>query len=123
MGVKISGIGSYLPKTTVTREDWARKEQEKSRYGSIPPDYFDVPDVVHHAGDGDTSASMGAAACLAAIANAGLSPPDIDLVLCFSVVPDDIYPKDGQAIVHQAKLPNATAMDIDLACASFQSLL
>ncbi len=123
MGVKITGLASYLPSITVTREQWIAAAETKARYGQIPPDYFDVPAVVHHASEKEESSYMGAQACLAAIADADLEPGDIDLVLCFSVVNDRMYPKDGQAIVHLAKLPNATALDLDLACASFQSLM
>lgn len=123
MGVKITGIGSYLPKQVVTREDVIARFEEKRRYGNIPSDYFDIPAKVHHAGSDESATFMGTEAALKAVTAAGLTPEDIDLVLCFSTIPDQIYPKDGQFIVHQGKFKNATAFDLDLACGSFQTLL
>lgn len=123
MGVKITGVGAYLPNIRVTRDDWLKQMEARPRYGGIQSDYFDVPDVVHHASDVESASMMGAQACLAATKNAGLHPEEIDLVLCFSTINDRTYPKDGQSIVHIGQFSNATALDLDLACSSFQSLL
>lgn len=123
MGVRMTGSGSYLPSIAVTREDWTKINAEKARYGQIPTDYFDIPEVVQHCNEKESATYMGTQAVLRAIENAGLKPEDIDLVLCFSTIHDNTFPKDGQSIVKMAGLPNATALDIDLACGSFQSLL
>ncbi|RUZ29261.1 3-oxoacyl-ACP synthase, partial [Mesorhizobium sp. M7A.F.Ca.CA.001.04.1.1] len=46
----------------------------------------------HIAGDDETTASLGEAAARAALANAGLTPADIDLIVLATSTPNNTFP-------------------------------
>lgn len=121
MGTKITGIGAYLPEKVVTREQLAAKAGK--RYEEMPEEFFDVPANRRHATEAESGAVMGAQAVLSALEHAKVLPEAVDLVICASAMPDLMYPKDSHKIAMIAGLKNATAMEIDTACASFMSLL
>lgn len=55
-----------------------------------------------------------------AIANAGLQPSDIDMLLIHSVVPDEVCPHNGPTLHWQLGLKSAApAISVDGACCSF----
>jgi 3-oxoacyl-[acyl-carrier-protein] synthase-3 len=120
MGAKIQGVGACLPALVVGR---AELVTEKSRYGCMPEEFFEIPNERRHCSEAETASALGAKACLQALKNAQVSPESVDLLLCFSAMHDRMFPKDGQRIALEAGLVNATALDVDTACASFVSML
>lgn len=62
---------------------------------------------------------MGRAAAEAALINAQMSPDRLDAAIVFSGMPDFVYPKDGNAILHALGATNAACWNLDTACASF----
>ncbi|MEM7156433.1 MAG: ketoacyl-ACP synthase III [Myxococcota bacterium] len=113
MGARITGTGSYLP-TTVVGNDAFEGPQFRLRKGS---------DRRHHASPEETSVVMGSTAGSRALRAAGVDPGDVDLLLCFSGMPDYQYPKDANLLLDRIGLSNATTWSIDTACASFISAL
>jgi 3-oxoacyl-[acyl-carrier-protein] synthase-3 len=60
------------------------------------------------AGDDETTASLGEAAARAALANAGLTPADIDLIVLATSTPDNTFP--GHRVEIQNRLGMSTAL-------------
>ncbi|MFO0692280.1 MAG: 3-oxoacyl-[acyl-carrier-protein] synthase III C-terminal domain-containing protein [Polyangiales bacterium] len=66
---------------------------------------------------GETAWDAEAAAARLAMADAGVGPSDIDVVITYSVVPDRVQPT-GPKIAHLLGIEGALAFGIDIACAS-----
>jgi 3-oxoacyl-[acyl-carrier-protein] synthase-3 len=136
-GVGFLGIGVGLPETVRTNDFWA------DRLASQPTDFLaihDRPDVSREAtaamaragagdpfggsklrrviADDEDPSDLEARAALAAIADAGLSPRDIDLVLVASLPSDRLIPSNGPAVQAKCGLVNASAWSLDVGCAS-----
>ncbi len=110
---RIAGIGHYLPPNVVTNFD-LMKTMETS-------DAFIVERTgVHkrrHAEPGQSATDLGAIAARAAVADAGLTMDQIDLVIMNTITPDHADP--GCAFFLQSKLGLGTkpALDIRAQCA------
>ena len=112
---RIIGTGSYLPEKVLTNQDLEKfvdttDEWIRQRTGIRQR---------HCARDGQGSSDMGAPAALAAIENAGLTPMDIDLIVCCTTTPDHMFPATGCMIQDMIGAKNAGAMDVNAACSGF----
>lgn len=72
----------------------------------------------HIAGPDDSIRSLGGEAAAAAIAQANLTPSDIDLILLATSTPDDLFGSACQ-IQHEIGATRAIAFDITAACSGF----
>ena len=113
MGIRILGTGSFVPEKTVENEEFTKYVETSDEW------------IVKHSGisrrhihDG-ANFEMAVKAGERALENAGLSPEDLDLILCTTVSSD--YYTPSLACVVQGKLGavNALAFDINAACAGF----
>jgi len=113
---RITGIGSFLPGEPVSNDDLARRgiattdEWVTSRTGIR---------CRHLAENGEASSDLALEASRRAIAAAGMSAQDLDLIVVATSTPDFIFP--STACLLQAKLGNhrATAFDIQAVCSGF----
>jgi 3-oxoacyl-[acyl-carrier-protein] synthase-3 len=71
------------------------------------------------AGEGETTASLGAAAARAALENAGLTPDDIDLVLVATSTPDNTFPATAVDIQNRLGMTHGYAFDMQAVCTGF----
>ena len=113
MGLKILGTGSYLPETVVTNDDFAKivetsDEWIVKRTGMKERRITEQPTWI-----------MAKRAAEAAIADAGISPKEIDLILCTTVTSDYITPSMACVVQGAIGAVNAVALDINAACAAF----
>lgn len=113
MGLKILGTGSYLPETVVTNDDFAKivetsDEWIVKRTGMKERRITEQPTWI-----------MAKRAAEAAIADAGISPEEIDLILCTTVTSDYITPSMACVVQGAIGAVNAVALDINAACAAF----
>ncbi len=72
----------------------------------------------HIASAADSIRSLGAEAAMGAIAQSGLEPADIDLVILATSTPDDLFGSACQ-IQHEIGATRAVAFDITAACSGF----
>lgn len=111
----IKGCGSYLPERIVTNSELARTidtsdEWIRERTGIRQR---------HIAAEGELTSHLGTRAALQALANAGLKPDDIDLVIVATTTPDDTMPSTATKIQHAIGMTQGAAFDINAACAGF----
>jgi len=73
----------------------------------------------HIAGEGETTASLGEAAARAALANAGLTPDDIDLIVLATSTPDNTFPATAVDIQNRLGMRHGFAFDMQAVCSGF----
>jgi 3-oxoacyl-[acyl-carrier-protein] synthase-3 len=71
------------------------------------------------AGDDETTASLGEAAARAALADAGLVPDDIDLIVLATSTPDNTFPASAVNIQNRLGIRHGAAFDIQAVCTGF----
>lgn len=112
---RVVGLGSKLPVRKVenaeleskvdTSDEWIRQRTGIERR--------------HIAGDDETTVSLGTDAALAALEHAGLTPGDIDLVICATSTPDNTFPASAVEIQHRLGMSHGAAFDMQAVCSGF----
>lgn len=113
-GIKILGTGSYIPPKVVTNNDFAEyietsDEWIRSRTGIGE----------RHISDDKSNVQMAVEAANKAIADSGVSPEEIDLVIASTCTPDYFYPSMSCMIQAETGAVNAAAVDVNAACTGF----
>ena len=112
---RIIGSGSYLPRNVVTNDDLARRmdtsdEWIRSRTGIRQR---------HIAEEGETSSALALEASKAAIASAGISAQDIDLIILATSTPDYIFPSTACLLQAKLGIKGCPAFDLQAVCSGF----
>ncbi len=113
--VLLTGWGFYAPAQVLTNADLERMVETSDEWIVTRTGIKER----RIAGPGDTTASMAAVAGLRAIATAGLTPHDIDMIVVGTLTPD--YPLPSAAVLVKEAIGNehAVAMDLAAACSGF----
>jgi 3-oxoacyl-[acyl-carrier-protein] synthase-3 len=114
---RISGLGKYLPENIVTNQDLSEQMETSDEWIQERTGIRERRHIKK--GSGDTTSSMGAAAARIAIERAGLTPPDIDLILFATLSPDYYFPGSGVLVQELLDIPTCPAMDIRNQCSGF----
>jgi 3-oxoacyl-[acyl-carrier-protein] synthase-3 len=114
-GARIIGTGRALPKRVVGNEELTRlmdtsDEWIVQRTGVRERRYVDP---------GTGSSHLGAEAADKAIANAGLTVNDIDLIVFATLSPDHVFPGNGVLVQHQLGMRSVGALDVRDQCTGF----
>ncbi len=112
-GARIAGVGAYRPRSVVDNAAFSEPRFRVSRGARER----------RHAAEDETSVVMATRAAESALANAKLSPRDVDLVIGFSGMPDYEFPKDTNLLVQTLGIERAACWTVDTACASFLTAL
>ncbi|KAF0244956.1 MAG: 3-oxoacyl-acyl-carrier-protein synthase [Planctomycetota bacterium] len=113
--VGIAGTGSYVPEKVMTNGDYAKfldtsDEWIRERTG-IRERRF--------APDGMATSHMAENAAKKAMEAAKVAPEDIDLVICGTVTPDNMFPSTACHLQHRLGCVKAGAFDLSAACTGF----
>lgn len=114
-GARVVGVGSALPERILTNHDLAQMvdtsdEWIVSRTG------------IHErrvASEGETTADLAEAAARAALANAGLVPDDIDLIVLATATPDNTFPSTAVMVQDRLGIRHGAAFDVAAVCSGF----
>ncbi|MDR3179374.1 MAG: ketoacyl-ACP synthase III [Holosporaceae bacterium] len=115
MNSVVTGLGAALPKKIIlnndlpdslnTSDEWiTQRTGIKQRYV---------------AGDGETTASLSVEASRKALAMAGVSPNDVDLIIVATVSGDYTFPATATIVQRELNAKNAVAFDVSAACSGF----
>lgn len=115
MNAGIIGIGKYVPEKVMTNFDLEKimdtsDEWIRTRTGI---------EERHFAADNQETSDLAVAAAKEVIANAGITPEEIGLILVATVTQDQTFPSVACMVQEQIGAVNAAAMDQAAACAGF----
>jgi 3-oxoacyl-[acyl-carrier-protein] synthase-3 len=111
----ITGFGSAVPERVVTNADFEK--------------FLDTSDewITQRTGirqrrlvsEGESTATLAIGAAQKAIADAGIKPDDLDLILCATVSPDMIFPASAVLVQEALGAEGVPAFDVSAACSGF----
>lgn len=117
---KIIGTGAFVPEKILTNDDLSRMLGE------------DINDFVennlgilerHVLGENESSADLGTEAAKIALANAGISAEEVDLIILATDTPEYMSPGTSVVVQHRIGAKNAGTFDTNAACAGFVTAL
>ena len=111
----IKGVGGYLPARVVTNEDLAALVDTSDQWITARTGIRERRIVA----DGELTSAMGAAAARAALADAGLEPDDIDLIVLATSTPDQTFPATAVTIQADLGITHGAAFDVQAVCSGF----
>ncbi|WP_230531922.1 beta-ketoacyl-ACP synthase III [Microvirga roseola] len=111
----VRGVGSYLPRRLVTNRD-LEKLVDTSHEWIVQRTGIEQR---HIADDDETTSILGIKAAEAALADAGLKPDDIDLIVCATSTPDYTFPSVATMIQTGLGMTHGAAFDLQAVCTGF----
>ena len=109
---KVVGTGFYVPERVMTNEDFARIVNTNDDWIVQRTGMKER----HIAENHQATSDLAVEASRAAIADAGLTAADIDLVICATITADNTLPSTACWIQHRLGCGNAGAYDLTAAC-------
>jgi 3-oxoacyl-[acyl-carrier-protein] synthase-3 len=111
----VKGSGSALPPRVVTNAELAEQvdtsdEWIRERTGIT---------ARHIAGDGETTGTLATAAARAALADAGISPGEVDLIVLATATPDNTFPATATQVQDALGCHGGIAFDVAAVCSGF----
>jgi 3-oxoacyl-[acyl-carrier-protein] synthase-3 len=112
---QVLGVGSALPRRVLTNA-------ELSQMVDTSDDWIVQRTGIHQrhiAGADETTASLGEAAARAALASAGLTPADIDMIVLATSTPNNTFPATAVEIQNRLGMHHGFAFDVQAVCSGF----
>lgn len=111
----VTGVGSYLPEQVVTNADLAKivdtsDEWIVERTGIRQR---------HKAREDEPTSDLAVAAARRALADAGRSPEDVDLIVVATTTPDMTFPATASIVQRKLGVPVCPAFDVQAVCSGF----
>ncbi len=110
----ITGIGAFVPERILTNRDLEAMVDTSEEWILTRTGIRER----HIVSEGESTSTLGAAAALAALADAGLEATDLDLIIVGTSSPDHSFPSSA-ALVQVAIGASCPAFDVLAACTSF----
>lgn len=111
----VRGVGSSLPKRVVSNREMETMVETSDEWivqrTGIQQRYI--------AGEGETTASLGTEAALAALKAAGMTADDIDVIICATSTPDNTFPATAVNIQNRLGMTHGFAFDVQAVCSGF----
>jgi 3-oxoacyl-[acyl-carrier-protein] synthase III len=111
----IRGTGSALPANVVTNADLAARVDTTDEWIVQRTGIRQR----HVAAEGETTSTLATRAAQAALAHAGLSPDDIDLVIVATATPDYTFPAAATQVQFALGITKGAAFDLQAVCSGF----
>lgn len=111
----VRGVGSYLPAQALSNAELAKKVDTSDEW------------IVQRTGirsrhivaEGEKTSDLGLAAAKAALAHAGLTADDIDLIIVATSTPDLTFPATATAVQAGLGITRGAAFDLQAVCSGF----
>jgi 3-oxoacyl-[acyl-carrier-protein] synthase-3 len=117
---RITGVGGHLPERCVSN---AELVAELAQRGIETSDSWIVERTGirqrYLADESTTSSDLGAAAARRALAAAGRSPADVDLIIVATSTPDFVFPSTACLVQKALGCPGGAAFDVQAVCSGF----
>ena len=113
-GIKVKGIGKYVPEMIASNEDFAKIVDTSDEWITQRTGI-----KTRHITNGEPTYWIGAEAAKKAIADAGIDVSEIDLIICATVTPDFYTPSTACLIQREIGAVGSMAIDINCACTGF----
>jgi len=111
----IAGVGSALPARVMTNDDISKIVDTSDAW------IIERTGIRsrHIASDGETTATLGADAARRALADAGLTAADVDLIVVATSTPDRTFPASATQIQSALGITRGAAFDLQAVCSGF----
>lgn len=113
-GIRIRGIGRYVPEMIATNEDFTKIVETSDEWITQRTGI-----KTRHITNGEPTYYLGAMAAKEAVADAGIDPSEIDLIITTTVTSDFYTPSTACIIQRELGAIGCMAFDINAACAGF----
>jgi len=111
----IVGTGAYVPERILTNHDLERMVETSDEWIYTRTGIRERRIV----DDNVATSDLGAEAARRALADAGLEPKDVTLLICATITPDYLFPSTACMIQTKIGAPNTGGFDLSAACAGF----
>src|SRR5690554_6563957 len=111
----ITGVHGYVPETVLSNKDLEKMIDTTDEWITMRTGIKERRML----GDGNPTSDIGVEAVNALLAKKGISPEEIDLVICATVTPDYPFPATANVISDRTGMKNAWSFDINAACSGF----
>ena len=112
---RIAGTGGYLPEAVRTNYDIARMVDTSNEWILERTGIYSR----HIAAPHETASSMAEVASRRAIAAAGVTADDIDLIILATSSPDRVFPSTACLLQQRLNIRNCASFDVQAACSGF----
>jgi len=112
---RITGTGSYLPATVLSNEDIEKRIDTSDEW------IFSRTGIRTRrvAAENETTSDLGAHAAREAMASAGVTPDDIDLIVVATTTPDMVFPSTACIVQRKLGVTRGAALDVQAVCTGF----
>lgn len=109
--ISIIGTGSFLPEHVITNDDLSKMVETSDEWIQSRTGIRE-----RRISTGMSTSDLAYEAGVIALKNAGISPEDIDLIICATITPDYFMPSCACIVQDRLGAINASAFDISAAC-------
>jgi 3-oxoacyl-[acyl-carrier-protein] synthase-3 len=111
----VRGIGSYLPEKVLTNADLAAMVETSDEWIVQRTGIHER----HIAAEGELTSDLATRAAERALADAGLTPADIDLIVLATSTPDNTFPASAVTVQKNLGSHRGAAFDLQAVCSGF----
>ena len=111
----LSGVGSALPKRRVHHAELAQQVETSDEWIVERTGIRSR----HIAGEGETTATLATDAARRALADAGLSATDVNLIIVATATPDQTFPSSATKVQAALGIDDCVAFDVQAVCSGF----
>jgi 3-oxoacyl-[acyl-carrier-protein] synthase-3 len=111
----IAGCGAYLPARAVSNEELSKQVDTSDEWIVERTGIRNR----HIAADGETTSDLATEAARRALADARMTPRDVDLIALATATPDQTFPASATAVQAKLGIAGCPAFDVQAVCTGF----
>lgn len=111
----VAGTGAYVPEKILTNDDFTKIVETSDEWITSRTGIKER----HIVSDGQTTATLSAEAARRALADAGMTAEDLELIVLGTITPEMVFPSTACFVQDIIGAKNAWAFDLSAACSGF----